>query len=88
MPTLSIHNSIFDFEDYDPCDGASVVASGHDLDTALDTALLADDYVDPMNTCSYYEHVVTPFGTDELQCEWDERQERLRRWVDDDDLPF
>lgn len=87
MATLSIHNSIRDFECYDQFEGAQVVACGHDLDTALETALLADDYVSPMNTCSYYEHIVTPFGTDELQCESDKRKALLQRWLDED-LPF
>lgn len=84
---LSIYNSISDYDCYDPEFGAVAVSLGFDLETALETALLAFDCCTPDNTCSYSEHIRTPFGTDEQQCESDLRYARLRRSFDED-LPF
>lgn len=87
MTMLSIYNSISDYDCYDPEFGAVAVSLGFDLETALETALLAFDCCTPDNTCSYSEHIRTPFGTDEAQCENDRAVAMLMADLDED-LPF
>lgn len=84
---INITNTLNDYDCYDLDFGPVVISRGDNIETALDTALLADDYCSPSNTCSYFEHVSTPFGTDEQQCESDWRYARLWRSLDED-LPF
>lgn len=62
---ININNRVTCF-DYGEAD---VLMSANNLDDALDVALAADDYLGPCEPCSYYEQLITPFGTDERQCE-------------------
>lgn len=84
---INISNRISDYECYDPDYGPIVVALGDNIETALDTALLADDYCSPTNTCSYSERILTPFGTDEAQGESDRLVAMFMADLDED-LPF
>lgn len=87
---INITNTIKDYECYDPDYGPVVISLGDNIETALDTALLADDYCSPTNTCSYFERILTPFGTDEAQCEFDQWLETQCEFDQrfDEDLPF
>ena len=83
---ININNRITCFE---YCE-ADVLMHADNLDDALDVALAVDDYCGPCEPCSYYESIVTPFGTDERQCELD----AIFSWrpaytpCTDDGLPF
>lgn len=64
---LHINNRITCFE---YCE-ATVIAAAERLDEALDVALDANSFCTPCEPCSYFESIISPFGTDERQCELD-----------------
>lgn len=64
---LHINNRITCFE---YCE-ATVIMSAEQLDDALEVAINVDNYCSPSEPCSYFEQIITPFGTDERQCELD-----------------
>ena len=79
---LHINNEIWCFE---YCE-ATLLMLAETLDDALDVALAVDDYCGPSEPCSYNEIIVSPFGTDELQCEID--RTIAKYYADFCELPF
>lgn len=83
---LHINNYITCFE---YCE-ATIIRFAERLDEALDVALAVDDYCGPCEPCSYSEQIISPFGTDERQCELDAIPPVYPAYVacTDDLLPF
>lgn len=83
---LHINNRITCFE---YCE-ATIIAAAEQLDEALDVALDAELYCGPSEPVSYFEEIITPFGTDERQCELDAIPPVYPAYVPctDDLLPF
>lgn len=80
---LHINNHITCFE---YCE-ATTIAAAERLDEALDVALDAELYCAPCEPVSYFEEIITPFGTDERQCEHDALAARIAKW-NAEPLPF